>query len=114
MPTRLGHLIAPLFLAGIFACVSFLPAVASAGEIDGDAQCAVNARPHWTAGKHEQLHQFYVTSPDDHAAVGVWKTRRDVRIVVRVGPGEYSQGESLYLRPGIDLRLTRCETPNQK
>ena len=110
MTDRLKHLTAPLFLAGIFACVSLMPAVASAGDIDGDAQCTVRTTPHWTAGKQKQQHVFEVTSPDDHAAVGVWKTRRDDRIVVRVAPGEQTATLSQFLRPGIDLTLTRCET----
>lgn len=110
MTNRLKHLTAPLFLAGIFACVSLQPTVAGAGEIDGEAQCTVRPTAHWTAGKQKQLHHFEVTSPDDHAAVGVWKTPRDHRIVVRVDPGEQTATLSRFLRTGMDLKLTRCET----
>ena len=110
MAHRLKNLIAPLFLAGTFACVWLQPAIAGAGEIDGDAQCTSHTTPHWTAGKQRQQHVFEVTSPDDHAAVGVWKTRRDERIVVRVAPGEQTATLSQFLRTGMDLTLIRCET----
>jgi hypothetical protein len=108
MTTQLKHLIAPLLLAGILGGVSIQPAVAGPRSIDGDTRCTVDMNRRGIGGK--QQYEFLVTSPNDEGAVGVWRNRRDLRIVVKVDPGEQTATEQQFLRRGIDLTLTRCET----